>query len=252
MLRTYLCLICLIFAGTRPALSADADKARELIAKVRAELGGKAFESWTDYYGEGRMFILKRDGGQSWTKFWEYYKWSGKSRTAFNDKDLYDVFNLELGKGWAFEYGKVKVKTDEDVRRFRQAEKRNIFNLFRDRYQEPGMKVFYLGPENIDTLKPMEALEFVDADNYTFTVFFEEGNPVPQKVEYHDKTPDGLTIKKTELFYRWFRVDGVLSPKRVEFFTGDSQTSLVEYNLFRYNSGLSDALFQEPVPVAKK
>jgi len=251
MLRTCICLISLLILGSTPFRSAEIDKAQELIQKVRTELGDKAFESWTDYYGEGRMFILKR-GGQSWTKFWEYYKWSGKSRTAYNDKDLYDVYNLDLGKGWAFEYGKVKAKTEEDVRRFRQSEKRNLFNLFRDRYREPGMKVFYLGPENIDSLKPMEALEFVDADNFSFIVYFEEGNPVPQKVEYKDRNPDGLTINKTERFYRWFRVDGILSPKRVEFYTGENQTGLVEYSLFRYNTGLSDTLFQEPVPVVKK
>lgn len=228
------------------------EKARSLVQRTIQEMGGNALSGVKDAYGSGRFFILK-EGGQSWTKFWDYYKWPGKARTEFDRKQtgIVEIYDLTLGKGWIYEYGKVKEKTADEMRDFRLAEKRNLINLFRDRWREPGTKVFYYGPGAIDTLKPMEALEFVDAENYSVTVYFEEGNPRPTKLEYKDRTAEGLAVTKSEQFFRWFKVHGVLTPKRVEFYTNDRQTGLVEYSELDYNLDLPDTLFQQPLPLEK-
>ena len=233
--------------------AADDNRAQGMIQRTIQALGGEKFLTWKDMYGHGRIFVIKRDG-QSWTKFWEYYRWEGKSRTELEKQHeaLADIFNLELGKGWTYEYGRVKPKTEEEMRRFRQSEKRNIYNIFRRRWQEDGMKVLYYSPADIETVKPMEALEFIDAENFTVTVFFEESVPLPVKVEYQDRNEDGIVLPKSEMFFRWFRSGGVMAPHRVEFFTRESNTGLVEYTEVNFNVGLADALFQEPVPPVKK
>ena len=176
-------------------------------------------------YGEGRIFMLK-EGRQSWTKFWDYYRWSGKARTDFDKRGegLADIFNLELGKGWTYEYGKVKPKTEDDLRRFRLAEKRNLASLFRERWKEPGMKVLYLGPNEIDTTQPMEALEFLDTENYSVTVYYEEGKALPVKLEYKDRNQDGIVLNKAEMYFRWFRFQGILTPLRIELYTNGRQS----------------------------
>jgi hypothetical protein len=250
-------LICLtatcLLAAVRAADKPSDDKAGQLIQATIRELGGPAFLGWKDMYGEGRIFILK-EGRQSWTKFWDYYRWKGKARTDLDKRGegLADIFNLELGQGWTYEYGKVKPKSDEDMRRFRLSEKRNLAALFRERWKEPGMHVVFIGPSEIDTTKPMEALAFIDADNYTVTVFYDEGNPRPVKLEYKDRNPDGIVLNNTEMFFRWFVFQGILTPLRVELYTNDRQTGLIEYKTIQYNTGLPDSLFTEPTPVVKK
>jgi hypothetical protein len=236
-----------------PAFGAEDDRARQLVQSTIQEFGGSAFLDWKDMYGEGRIFMLK-EGRQSWTKFWDFYRWSGKSRTDFDKRaeGLSDIFNLDLGKGWTYEYGKVKPKTEDDMRRFRLAEKRNLANLFRERWKEPGMKVLYVGPNEIDTTQPMEALEFLDTENYSVTVYYEEGKALPVKLEYRDRNQDGIVLNKAEMYFRWFRFQGILTPLRVEMYTNGRQTGLVEYSLVQYNTGLSESLFTEPAPVVKK
>ncbi len=247
-------ILLLMFLSTGAwTRAADDPRAQTVIQRTIQALGGQRFLTWKDMYGTGRFFIIKRDG-QSWTKFWEYYRWEGKSRTELEKQReaLADIFNLELGKGWTYEYGRVKPKTEEELRRFRLSEKRNIYNIFRSRWKEDGMKVLYYGPSEIETVKPMEALEFIDAENYTVTVLFEEGVALPVKVEYQDRNEDGIVLPKSEMFFRWFSSDGVMAPHRVEFFTREKNTGLVEYAEVKFNVGLTDDLFLEPVPAAKK
>jgi hypothetical protein len=238
--------------GPEPRAAEDS-RPQEMIQKTVRALGGSKFLSAKDMFGYGRMFVIKRDG-QAWTKFWEYYRWDGKSRTELEKprEALVDIYNLELGKGWSYEYGKVKPKTDDEMRRFRQSEKRNVHNLFRGRWKEDGMKIIYYSPAEIETVKPMEALEFIDAENYTVTVFFDEGNSLPVRVEYQDRNPDGIVLPKAEMLFRWFETNGVMAPHRVEFFTRDTNTGLVEYTEVQFNVGLSEDLFLEPLPVTKK
>jgi hypothetical protein len=240
-------------SGAAPARGADEDRAQKLIQSTIQEFGGNAFLTWKDSYGEGRIFMLK-EGRQSWTKFWDFYRWSGKARTDFDKRSegLADIFNLELGKGWTYEYGKVKPKSEDDLRRFRLAEKRNLASLFRERWKEPGMKVLYLGPNEIDTTQPMEALEFLDTENYSVTVYYEEGKALPLKLEYKERNPDGIVLNKAEMYFRWFRFQGILTPLRIELYTNGRQSGLLEYSLVQYNTGLAESLFTEPAPVVKK
>jgi len=230
----------------------EKDKATILIQKTIKEMGGPAFLKWTDYYGDGRFYIIK-GSRKSWTKFWEEYKWNGKSRINFDKKReaISEIYNMDLGKGWSYEYGKVKEKSEDDIQRFRLAEKRNLANLFRERWKEDGMKVFYLGPGNFDTVKPLEALEFVDADNYIVTVFYEEGSSLPFKIAYKERNKDGIVLYKEEQVFRWFKIKGIQTPLRVEFYTNGEHSGLLEYSEFLYNVGLSDALFQKPSPKEK-
>lgn len=225
------------------------EKARARYDRTVQAMGGKAFLSWIDSYGTGRYFVLKEDGG-GWADFWDYYKWPGKSRTDMDEKEkgLVDVFNLDLGKGWTAEYGKVRPKTEAELQRFRLSEKRNLAALFRTRIKEPGIRVFYFGPTSIDTVKPMEALEFVDAENYSVSVYFEEGEGLPVRMEYTERDEQGIVQKKTDVFYKWFSFQGVMFPKRLEFFTNGKPSGLVEYDTVKFNSSLPDSLFQEPHP----
>ena len=247
--RLVLILVLTLGLSTMIRPQTQSEAADRKIQKTIKAFGGQAFLTWKDFYGEGRMYIL-RTSGQSWTKFWEYYKWSGKSRVNLDKKEnaLADIYNLDEGKGWSYEYGKVKDKTPAEVRDFRLGEKRNLSNLFRDRWKEPGVKVFYYGPNDIDSLKPLEALEFIDVENYSVTVYYEEGNPVPFKLTYKERNPDGIVLEKSEQFFRWFKYNGILTPLRVEYYTNDTEAGLLEYSLVQYNVGMPDSLFEKPQP----
>lgn len=224
-------------------------KALDLLNRTVQALGGDAFRSWAGYHGEGRIYLIKGDN-QSWTKFWYDYRWPGKERMALEEPDgaIVEIYNLEQGKGWAYEYGKVKDKTEEEIRRFRLTEKRSFVNLFRERWKEPGMKVFHLGPESFDSVRPEEGLEFVDAENYAVTVIYAEGKALPERVEYVEKTASGRTEKHADHFFRWFRYQGVMMPLRIEFFTNGVMTRQVDFTLVSFRDPLPDSDFSAPRP----
>lgn len=237
---------------TAGMMAEDEAVVQKLIARTVEKLGGQKFLQFKNYTGNGRVFSIKRDG-QSWTKFWEYYQTGGLSRVDYDKQyaGLSEIYNLPLGKGWNYEYGKVKPMKESELKKFRLSEKKNLFNLFRDRYREPGMKIFYYGPGQIDDLKPLEALEFIDTENFSVTVYYEEGSALPYKLEYNDRNDEGIALKKAEMYFRWFTHQGIQSPMRIEFYSNGRETGLVEYSAFTFNTVIPESLFLEPAPKTK-
>jgi hypothetical protein len=244
----------LIILLVRPMACAQepTQQAEELIRKTIEAMGGEKFLNWQDYIANGRFYAIK--GSQkSWTKFWEEYKWRGKYRINYGEEEgaIAEVYNLELNKGWDYEFGKVKDKKDEDVRRFEISERRDPRYLFRDGWKKDGMKVFYLGPDNFDTIEPMVALEFLDAENLSVTVVYHEGNNLPFKIFYKERNESGIMQEKVQLFFRWFNIQGIYTPMRVEFYTNDQRSGLLEYSEIQYNVGVPESVFQKPQPQKK-
>lgn len=220
---------------------------RERLDQTVEAMGGDAFLAWKDYSSFGRYFAFKKEG-QGWMKFWYYYKWKGMERTEFEEQKtgIIEIYNLTVNSGWTYDYGSVKEKTPEEMRDFMLAEKRNLVVLFRERWKEPGMKVFFMGPKNFKTIQPVEALEFLDADNYSVMVYFEEGTHLPFKAEYVDRNSDGVQVKKEERYYRWFKFQGVCVPMRIEFYTEGRASGLAEFETMAFDKGLSESMFQKP------
>ncbi len=92
--------------------------AKELLDRTVQNLGGESFLNWAGYHGEGRSYVIKGDN-QSWTQFWYDYRWPGMERMAYEEERgaIVEVWNTPQGKGWTYEYGKVKEQTAEEYRR---------------------------------------------------------------------------------------------------------------------------------------
>lgn len=243
-------LIVLAFSVTS-AQEPDA-RALDLIQQTIDGLGGEKFLNWKDYQAEGRFYAIK--GAQkSWTKFWEQYAWWGKYRINFGKKEgaIAEVYNLELNKGWDYEFGKVKDKPEEDIRKYEISERRDPRYMFREGWKKEGMKVFFLDPDNFDTIEPQVALEFLDAENRSVTFFYQEGSHVPFKMLYKERNDNGIMQEKEQMFFRWFNIQGIYSPMRIEFYTNGERSGLLEYSEIHYNTGIPDAVFQRPQPKEK-
>jgi len=247
-------LTCFIILLALPLTSAQESntQALDLIRQTIDALGGEKFLNWQDYTSNGRFYAIK--GSQkSWTKFWEEYKWWGKYRINFGKEEgaMAEVYNLELNKGWDYEFGKVKDKSEEDIRKYAVSERRDPRYLFREGWKQEGMKVFFLGPENFDTIEPQVALEFLNAENLSVTVFYQEGSHVPYKIIYKERNENGIMQEKEQMFFRWFHIQGIYSPMRIEFYTNGERSGLLEYSEIQYNTGIPDSIFQRPLPKEK-
>ena len=169
-----LLLVCFQFS-ILTAKAAQHPKATEVVAAAIEAMGGKNYLEVKNYHKIGRYFIFDQRGRSSFTNFsdWtvlEPIKW--RFQLGEDKRQQVQIYNLEIGKGWTLEgESSVEEITEEEVREFEVEVQRDIDILLRERVDEEGMSLFYYGPEEIAGSGEYEAVEFLDATNFSVVIF---------------------------------------------------------------------------------
>ena len=248
-------LLCL----TLPAASGDEtseEKIRTLFEDAIAAMGGDAYMDVRDIVSEGQYFVFNNRGESSGLiKFADYTKLPDKSRFELgNRKNEMEVtiFNLEKDEGWIIE-GELEAKdaSESDMKSFRAAADHSIENIMRFRWKDPKNKLFYLGAgDGADVTR--DVVRLISPENDEVIVYFDRISKLPVKVETQQINARGIRVRIVDEYSQWHKIQGVLTPMRIDSFTNGRRSSQMFFLKLSYNNNLRDDLFSKPASKTRK
>ena len=244
-------VVCFQFSGLT-AKAAQHPRATEVVAAAIEAMGGSNYLEVKNYHQVGRYFIFDRRGRSSFTSFsdwtvFEPIKW--RFQLGEDKRQQVQIYNLEIGKGWILEgESSVEEIPEEDVQEFEVEVQRDIDILLRERVDEEGMNLFYYGPEEIAGTGEYEAVEFLDATNYSVVIFFDLQSHLPSKMETYVTNKAGVRQKHETEFANWHTIQGVHTPLRSDHYTDGEMSRQIFIQEVSFNDDIPLAYFLEPKP----
>jgi hypothetical protein len=221
----------------------SAAKAKALIAKAIAALGGDAYLNLKDVTAVARVSGFGHSGDlNGFGKEIEYAIPPDKERDENMPKrNIITVFNGD--KGWQMDRGGVSPASMTEVATYTENVKKDMDNFLRHRIHEQNMIFRYAGIDIVD-YNEAEWVEFVDADNRSFRLAIATGTHLP--VRWVVDTRDANTRSRSEetTFYsNYHPISGIQTPYQITTERNGIKTQQVFFDKIDYNTGLSPDLF---------
>jgi hypothetical protein len=251
-------LLILIFAAiaaaqTNPAAPAipidqqNAAKARALLEQAIGALGGNAYLNIEDMTQEGRSYSFHHgEPTGAGVLFWRLYRFPDKERDELTKKR--DVAYVYRGdEGFEITYKGVRADDPKAVADFIRRRKYSLEWVLRKWLNEPGMALFYDGPA-VAAQKDTQQVTLVNSRNESVDLYFHTSShlPVKKSFSWRDPTDKERNIEE-EVYDNYKPVEGVMTPFSVTRFYNGDMASQRFLNSIRYNTGLSDSLFNVTV-----
>ncbi len=239
-----------LLAGGVPQPDSEPSKAHQVVARAIEAMGGDAYLGMMRTSSSGNYFQFRK-GRKSFARYqdWTVYrpaKW--RFQLGEGKRQLVQIYNLELNKGWNLEgRSSVEPVTEEDLNEFRRAVRQDMDVLLRFRLDEEGMNLYYYSPDEVAGQGDYEAVEFLDATNDSVIVFFDRSTGLPAKLETHYTDKLGIRHKQEQQFSNWHVIQGVKLPLNYEVYTDDELSSQRFAATFLVNPEIPDSYFLEPV-----
>lgn len=241
---SFLFIIIIIFTIPICAQNTQDKNVERIVKNVTKFLGGERFLNYRTYYAHGKLYIIKGQLSER-TDVWEYTIEPYLFRQALEDKDNGDIeiVNLKDLDGMRIKYGtKSKMPIDE-ISDYKIGLRKDIHYIFKYIIPEKKATIFYLSPEDIEGPRFNEGLKLIFKDNDEVKIIFKEDSYIPYKIIYNKK--EGLsTVRWYKILARWFRIDGIEVPKRVEYYREGVLSYLIEYDKIKFNKNLDRKLFE--------
>jgi len=231
------------------------EKIRTLFEGAIAAMGGDAYMDVRDIVSEGNYFVFNSRGESSGLiKFVDYTKLPDKSRYELgNKKNELDItiFDLAKNEGWIIEGEReVRDATEDDMKSFRAAANHSLENILRFRWKDPQNRLFYLGPgEGADVTRDM--VKLIDPENDEVSVYFDRISKLPVKIEFQRINERGIRVRVTDEYSQWHKIQGVLTPKRIDSYMNGRRSSQQFILKLSYNNNIRDDFFSRPVSKTK-
>lgn len=246
-------LLPLFFQPVAAANSAeDADRTARTVVETAIEaMGGDAYREVRAVQGSGRYFRFQK-GRQAFTRFedWTVYQpLLSRFRLGEGSRQLVQIVNLDLAKGWTLEgEDEVKEMTEEELKDFRNSVKKDIDYLFRHRLDEEGLSLFYYGADDIagSTDRNLEAVEFIDATNQSIIVYFDRRTHLPAIVETTFTDKLGLRHKREKELSNWHEIQGIMVPLNHRTFTDGEKSEEIFFESVQINPAIPPGHFTRP------
>lgn len=221
----------------------SAAKAKQLIEEAVQALGGTAYLNVRDVTCTGKLSQFGHSGDLSgFEKFVDYSKLPDKDRTENIPK--HNIIQVMNGtKGWVLDRGGVSEALQTDVAQFEEDMKKDIDNILRHRYKEPGMVLRYAGSDVVD-LREADWIELVDSDNRTIRIAFSRATHMPiRKVVTTRDANIRMKFDEIEYYSNFHPLSGVETPFQITRERNGLKVYQVFFDTCDYNTNLSDSLF---------
>jgi hypothetical protein len=223
-------------------------KARELIQRSIAALGGEKFLNWKYRSMSGRLYGFNSSGelDSPGILFWQQERYPDADRFAFT-KDR-DIIRYYIGdKGWELTYLGLAVLKADQVRDFDDARNHSLDRILRTWINDPQTLMIYKGISMVD-MEQVEEIDLFNKNDEMVQLFFDINShlPVSEKWKKTDSLTGGI-IDETATYGNYQNVDGIMTPLEVQRFEGEDRVSQRFYQEVNY-SPLPDSVF---TPVTK-
>lgn len=243
---------CLAAQTSAPAASPEnpqnenSRKAKDLIDKAIAALGGQAYLTATNRVEEGRFYRFHRNANGVGVLYRMYRQFPDKERfevlkrtaklipiplvgvivVTGHAKDKEDLILIHDGdKGYEITYKGTAAEERKATEAYLRSRLHSLDWVLKKWIKEPGVAYFYEG-STVAAEKPAEQVTVTNAQNESVTLYLEQGTYLPIKTEYSFRDPVDKQRSEEEALYDGYRqVQGIMTPQTVTTsFNGEMST----------------------------
>jgi hypothetical protein len=233
-------------ARQAPAISPDqenARKAKALIEKAIAALGGQTYLTIRDREQQGRGYSFhhgRPNGGGA--VFWSFSEFPDKERVELTKER--DIAELYVGnKGYEITYKGPHPIEPKDLDDYLRRRRFSLDTVLRTWVNDPGVVLLFEGPA-VAAQHPAAQVTLINLQNESVTLYFDADTHLPVKKSFSWRDPvDKQKNLEEEVYENYRQVSGVMAPYNLtRYFNGDmaSQRFL---NAVTINQGLDQAMF---------
>ncbi len=260
-------IIPLVFTGAR-ALSQTSEskqaRAKRIVDEAIAALGGDKFAAMRDRLETGRAYSFYRDRLTGLSRAAIYTRYVRRpdpipvppgiyvrERQAFLDKKNKEEYALLFDETdcWQIGFRGARPASKENLTRWRDSTRRNIFYTLRQRLGEPGLLVESTGSEIFEN-QAVELVEFVDDDNASVTVYFSRSTKLPVRQVFFWRDPISRERhEEVTIFSKYRSSSGVMWPWAITRTRDGDKIFEIVSDSVRVNQDLDDSRFTLPANV---
>jgi hypothetical protein len=252
-----LCLgLCLVLASsTRAQEDADPARAETLIRDAIKARGGEAFLKVRTLTSRGFYTAFEKGLSGLPREFVDYIAYPDSERTEFGKGDHKLVQSNASNAAWIYdaEQKMIRDQTEEQVKNFKQGLRYDLDNLLRRGWQEPGVKLVYIGRREIWRNTFSEAVRIDYADGFSVTLHLDPRAKLPLMVEYkadYKNQDDEVKTGNNQIrYFRWIDYGGIQFPTVQDSFRDGVQLMRVNYDTVTFNGNVPEKLFIKPTTI---
>ena len=248
-----------LLAPTSPSATATPDasaqKARALLDKMIAALGGEAFLNYATRTEQGRAYGFYQGrpngAGVEFRYFWQY---PDKDRAEVGKKR--NVVQIHSGdQGYEITYKGTAALGEKEMQDYLRRRDRSMNTVLRQWLKDPNTLLLYAGPGIADN-RMTEQITVVNAKDESVTIAVDPTSylPVQKSFTYRDPV-DNLKSEETETYGNYRLEQGIMTAHSIVRGKNGDMVSQRFLTRVEYNPQLKTSLFDATVtydPAARK
>ena len=217
-----------------PSADASSSKARELIDRMIAALGGQAWLTYQTFSQQGRSYNFYHGKPTSeGILFWRFYEYPDKERRELTkQRDVVYIYNG--GKGYERTYKGTAADEDKTVQEIARRNRHSLEVVIREWLKDPKTVLFYDGQAVADQ-QLVDVVTLLNQENDQVSIGIEVHTHLPINKRYSWRDPDKYKVEDETIYGNYRKVQGIQTPftmttTRDGEMTGQSFLSRAEYN----------------------
>jgi hypothetical protein len=235
-------------AGSKAAEDTGARKARELMDKMIAALGGQPYLTMQDMEQSGRSYgFFHGEPEGAGALYWSFWKWPEKDRIELTkQRDVIVVHNGD--KGYEITFRGTSAEEQPVLEDYLRRRHYSIQEVLRNWLKEPNVALFYEGTAAAER-KPAEQVTIMNAKNEAVTFYIDQNTFLPIKKTFVWRDPKTRDrTEESEIYDNYRPVQGIMTPFSVTRQQNGWATNQRFIFEVKYNQNPPDSMFEAELP----
>ena len=221
-------------------------KAKDLLQKMIAAMGGQAFLNYQTVTQEGRSYSFFQGRPNSLgILFWRFWKYPDKDRIELTkERDVTYIYNGD--KGYEVTYKGTATVEPKDLSEYLLRRKYSIEQVLRVWLPDPGTLVLYDGTALADQTF-VEQVTLVNKNDESITLGIDPNNNLLIKKSFTYRDYDGLKSTDDEVYANYRAEEGIQTAHTIVRYHNGQQTGQRFLTKVDYNVPIDDNKFEAKV-----
>ena len=239
-----------VASGLQDTDDAGAQKAAALIRDAIKARGGEAYLNIKTSVSRGHYTQFVKGVPGLPQQFVDYIVYPDRERTEFGKGNTKVVQTFAGNTGWVYNAEEKRIRDQEEaqIKQFQEGINLDLDNLLIRGWQEPGVKLAYLGRREAWKNTFSEAVRIEFKGGQAVTLHLDSRSKLPLMVEYKTVTGEGVA-NDSRRFFRWVDFGGRLAPTIIDFYREGQQTARASFDTFSFNVDIPEKLFAKPANI---
>jgi hypothetical protein len=222
-------------------------KARAMLDKMVAALGGQAYMTFKTMTQEGRTYsFFQGRPNSAGAPFWRFYQYPDKERIELTkQRDIVDIFTGD--KGYEITYKGTTNVEAKDLDAYLRRRNYSMETILREWLKDPATLIYTQGTALADQ-NMVQLITLVNKNNDAVTIGIDPNTNLPLKKSYTYRDPfDNLKSTDDEIYANYRNVQGIQTPFSVVRYHNGDQTGQRFITKVEYNVPIPDSMFDAKV-----